>query len=60
MIGLLLVPLGHEALKDSRLTLYTLPLITRALPYFPEGLRKMIKDGWAVSRTALQAERPAK
>jgi membrane protein required for colicin V production len=60
VIGLLVVPLGHEALKGSRLTLYTLPLITRALPYFPEGLRKMIKDSWSVTRSALAAERPAK
>ena len=60
VVALMLVPLGHEALKDSRLTLYTIPLITRALPYFPEGLRKMIKDNWAVSRSALQAERAAK
>ena len=60
VIGLLVAPLGHEALKDSRLTIYTAPLITRAQPYFPEGLRKMIKSNWAVSRSALQAERTAK
>ena len=44
VIGLLLVPLGHEALKDSRLAPFTMPLITRAAPYLPEGLRKMICD----------------
>ena len=44
VIGLLLVPLGHEALRDSRLAPYTMPLITRAAPYFPEGLRKMIHE----------------
>ena len=44
VIGLLLVPLGHEVLKDSRLAPYTMPLLTRATPYFPEGLRKMLDE----------------
>ena len=44
VIGLLLVPLGHEALKDSRLAPYTMPLINRAEKHLPEGLRRMIDD----------------
>ncbi len=60
VVALLLVPLGHEALKDSRFALYTLPLITRALPYFPEGLRKNIKENWAIGKGGLQSPRPAK
>jgi membrane protein required for colicin V production len=47
VMGLLVVPLGHEALKDSRLAPYTMPLITRAAPYFPEGLRKMLVEKMA-------------
>ena len=44
VVGLLLVPLGQEALKDSRLAPYTMPLINRAAPYLPEGLRKMLNE----------------
>ena len=60
VIGLLVVPLGHEVLKGSRLTIYTMPTIAKVRRYFPEGLRKMINDGWVASRTALAAERSAK
>lgn len=41
VVGLLMAPLGREALKDSRLAIYTLPLIARVLPYVPEGLRAL-------------------
>jgi hypothetical protein len=46
-----MAPLGLEVLKTSRLAAYTVPLISRAMPHFPEGLRKMIKDGWLVSKS---------
>lgn len=60
VVGLLVVPLGYEALKDSRLAVYTLPLISRALPYFPDGLQKTIKDSWKVNRSALKAQKSPK
>ena len=44
VVGLLLVPLGQEVLKDSRLAPYTTPLIVRVAPYLPDGLRKMLAE----------------
>jgi len=44
MILLLLVPQGTEVIRQSTLSCYSIPVIIRAAPYFPEPLRGMIKE----------------
>ena len=44
VVGLLLVPVGQELIKDSQLAPYTMPLITATLPYMPEALQKMLSQ----------------
>jgi membrane protein required for colicin V production len=44
VVCLLLVPVGQELLRDSRLAPSTMPLITQALPYLPEALQKMLSQ----------------
>jgi len=48
-IGLMIgsEPFGHEALKNSRIASYTIPVIVRVAPYFPDGPRKMLAESYS-------------
>jgi len=55
VILLLLFPQGDRILKNSALSVYSVPLLNRIAPFFPEPLRTTIKEKTA----ALKRQHPA-